>query len=177
MKTKFFVATMLFFLTFISCKKDGAAANGEEIKNFRVDLNVYAEKNDNFALYYTENNSTNFDTKRVVWAGVKGKKDQKITMDLSPDVTPSDIRLDFGLKLGEEQGDVTLKNFKLNYHGHTFEGKGSDFLKYFIKNDSIQTNIDAAKGTITFRKNPKSKMTPFYYPQQTILEEIKKITK
>lgn len=181
MKTKISIIAFVFALAFVSCKKEekanqADAAKAEEVKNFSVDLDVTAEKDDNFSVYYTEDNTINFNGEKAVWAGVKGKQDQTVTLNLPEEVIPTDVRIDFGIKQGEEQGDVTLKKFKLNFYGKTFEAKGSDFLKYFIKNDSIQTDIDAAKGTITFRKNPKSKMTPFYYPQQTIIAEVKKMT-
>ncbi len=182
MRNKIFIIATIFTLAFISCKKEekakegDAAATVEQVKNFRVDLDVYTEKDDNFSVYYTEDNTINFTGEKAIWAGVKGKQDQKVTLNLPEEVIPTDVRIDFGLKTGDEQGDVTLKNFKFEFFGKTFERKGSEFLNYFIKNDSIQTEIDAQKGTITFKKNPKSKMTPFYYPQQTVIDEIKKMT-
>lgn len=182
MKNRILIIATIFALAFVSCKKEekakqeDAAVAAEQVKNFRVELDVYAEKDDNFSVYFTEDNTINFTGEKAIWAGVKGKQDQKITLNLPEEVIPTNVRIDFGLKTGDEQGDVTLKNFKFEFFGKTFERKGSEFLNYFIKNDSIQTEIDAQKGTITFKKNLKGKITPFFYPQQTVIDEIKKMT-
>ncbi|RTY95915.1 hypothetical protein [Flavobacterium sp. GT3R68] len=183
MKTKIFIITTIFSLVFVSCKNDNQVKDAEENapkvekkEKFSVDLDITAPKDDNFAVYYTEDGTINFTGEKAVWAGVKGQAEsQKVVLDLPEEIIPTDIRLDFGLN--KEQGDVILEKFKLNFYGKTFEAKGSDFLKYFIANDSVKTEIDQVKGTIKFVKNPKTFTTPFYYPQQAILDEVTKITK
>jgi hypothetical protein len=64
----------------------------------------------------------------------------------------------------------------LKYNNKMFKAKGSDFLNYFIENNTIKTEIDKERGTIKFITNPKEFFIPFYYPQQTILEEVAEIT-
>jgi hypothetical protein len=183
MKTRTLIVVAFFAAFAVSCKKDqkaeeAAAPVVESKENFSVEVDVVTDKEDNFPLYFTEDGTTNFDPAHAVWKNVKGQPEQQtVTLDLSQEIIPTDIRIDFGVKKGDEQADVTLSRFKMSYYGKSFETKGSDFLKYFIPNDSVKTEIDHVKGTITFKKNAKSKLDRFYYPQQTVLDEIKKITK
>ena len=129
-------------------------------------------------MYYTEDGTINFNLEHVSWSGIKGGTDsQKVIFNLSEEIIPTNIRLDFGLKKGSEQGDVTLQNVKVINYGKSFEFKGSDFLKYFIENKEVKTEINAANGTIKFLKNPSVTTTPFFYPTQLLIDEITKITK
>ena len=72
MKNKVLVIATIFALAFVSCKKeekakDGdAAAIADQVKNFRVDLDVYTEKDDNFSVYYTEDNTINFTGEKAI---------------------------------------------------------------------------------------------------------------
>jgi hypothetical protein len=186
MKTKFFIIAAVFSIALSSCKKGADAKNdgtpeapkAEVKENFSVDLDVVSTVEDNFALYYTEDNSTSFSGDKAAWNGVKAEPGvQTVTLTLSEEIIPTDIRLDFGLKKGAEQGEVTLQQMKINYYGKSFVIKGSDFLKYFIPNKDVPSEIDAAKGTIKFLKDPKGISTHFYYPQQTVLDEVAKLTK
>ena len=177
MKTNFVILATVISLTFISCKNDKNedAAKADEKQNFSIDLDVVAPLDDNFSVYYTEDNTINFNGEKAVWRGVKGQSDtQKVTLDLKEEIIPTNIRIDFGIN--KDQGDVVLEKFKLSFYGKSFEAKGSEFFKYFIPNDSIKTEIDPVKGTVKFLKNPKKFFAPFYYPQQAVLDEIKKIT-
>ncbi|MBC7607432.1 MAG: hypothetical protein H7199_10835 [Burkholderiales bacterium] len=186
MKTKILIIAAIMAVTLISCKKTEDVKNAESKtepaivakQNFSVELKVVAERDDNFSLYYTEDNSINFNGDHAVWSGVKGQKEsQNVILNLGDEIIPTQIRLDFGIKNRQERGDVTLENFKISYYGKTFEKRGSDFLKYFLKNDSITTDIDEVKGTIKFNKNLKNSVSPFYYPNQPLVDEISKLTK
>lgn len=182
MKTKLYFIAALSVLMLSSCKKDEKKPETTEPKKeikkyFSVEVDVESEKDDNFPLYFTEDGTTNFSPETAIWNNVEGKPGlQTIVLDLSEEKIPTVIRIDFGVKKGQEQGDITLHNFRMSYYDRSFDIKGSDFLKYFIPNDSVQTQVDQANGTIKFLKNPKSKLDRFYYPQQTILDEIKKMT-
>ncbi len=179
MKIEKIITLVLFVVLFTSCKNENKADSKTEKKeNFNIEVEITTNKNDNFPLYYTEDGTINFSGTNAVWKGVKGQPEkQTITLDLPNEIMPTHIRIDFGIIKGEEQADITLHKFKMNYNGKSFETNGSNFLRYFIKNDSVKTEIDVAKGTITFKKNPGSKIDRFYYPQQTIVDEITKITK
>lgn len=183
MKNKILMLMTIVSLVIVSCKGDNQEKEGTTDapkvavkENFSVELSVIAPKEDNFAAYYTEDGTINFTGEKAIWSGVKGQAEsQMIVFDMREEVIPTHVRIDFGLN--KEQGDVVLEKFKLSYYGKSFESRGSDFLKYFIPNDSVKTEIDEVKGTIKFIKNPKKYFPPFYYPQQAVLDEIGKITK
>jgi len=183
MKTKFLIIAAVFSIAFTSCKKEAeakteAAPNVQAKENFSVEVDVIAEKDDDYALYYTEDGTIAFNGDHAVWHGAKGQPDpQQIVFNLSEEIIPTNIRLDFGLKKGADQGDVTLRNVKVTYYGKSFEFKGVDFLKYFIENKDVKTELNAANGTIKFLKNPSGTSVPFYYPTQLLVDEIAKITK
>ena len=181
MKTNIKFLLLLSLLVFTSCKDDKKAdetTNSLPEKNefFSVELDVVNQLEDNYALYYTEDNTINFNSDKVAWSGVKAQPEsQKVIFNLSEEILPTDIRLDFGLN--KDQKEVILENVKMDYYGKSFQIKGSDFLNYYRPNDSIKTEIDQVKGTIKFLQNPKRFNPVFYYPNEKMLEEISKITK
>lgn len=182
MKTRIIVAIVLMTTFFVGCKNETkgegeqAAAKENVKENFSLEMDVISANKEDFSMFYTEDGTINFNADKVIWLGVEpDSKSQKIVFDLKEEIIPTDIRIDFGIV--QERGDVTLEKFKLSYYGKTFEAKGSDFLKYFIANESVKTDVDAAKGTIRFQKLADKPYTPCFYPQETILDEIKKITK
>lgn len=182
MKTKNFIIAAAISIAFISCKNNKEEKDGNEEapkvnvkENFSVDLEVIAPKADDFAVYYTEDGTINFTGDKALWKGVfaEPSKPQTVTIDFPKNIIPTNIRFDLGNN--KQQDDLILQKFKLSYYGKEFQAQGSDFFKYFIPNDSIKTEIDAAKGTIKFLKN--TKFVPFYYPQQAVLDEVSKLTK
>lgn len=183
MKTKLIILSAILSLAFVSCKNDAkeGKATEEVVKqdvkeNFSLELDVITPNKDDFSMFYTEDGTINFSGDKAVWFGVvPNAASQKVVFDLSEEILPTDIRIDFGLV--QDKGDVTVERFKMSYYGKTFEAKGSDFLKYFIPNETLKADVDAAKGTIRFQKLPEKPFTPFFYPQQALLDEIKKITK
>lgn len=184
MKSKILIGAALFALVFSSCKKDaettteGTTAPAVEEKIvFKAEFDVIAEKDDSFAIYYTEDDTTNFPPENAVWGTVKGQAEpQKVTFDFPVDALPTDLRFDFGLKKGAEQGDVTLQSFKLSYAGKEFVAKGSEFYAYFSANKDVKAELDETKGTIKFPKNPAGTTTPIFYPMPLLKEQIKKLT-
>lgn len=176
------ILVLIVVVNLVSCKTDKKEkrVETEEITNnknefFSAELSVVVLKDDNFTMYFTEDGSINFTGDNAVWSGVKGKNNsQNVKFILSGEKIPTNIRFDLGMN--KDQQDVILESFKLDYYGKTFEAKGSDFLKYFIQNDSIKTEIDEVKGTIKFLRNSETYLTPFYYPHQLLLDEISKIT-
>lgn len=186
MKNKILIIAAIFCIALTSCKKDSEAkqetteevSKPEAKQNFSVELDVSSEKDDDFALYFTEDNTIAFNSDHTVWRGVKGGNAgfQKVVFDLSEEIIPTHIRLDLGLKKGAEQGDITLKNVKVSYYGKSFEFPGTDFLKYFITNKDVKTEF-TPEGGIKFLKNTTGTTTAFYYPEQKLVDEIAKITK
>jgi hypothetical protein len=173
------VVTALFFT---SCKEEKKDANTEtkEVvavnKFFSVEIDAISDVENTFAVFYTEDNSISFAPDKAIWMGIKGQpQTQKVYFNFSEELLPTDIRLDFGVN--DKQKEVILENVKMDYYGKSFQFKGSDFLTYYLPNDSIKTEVDQAKGTIKFLQNPKKFNPIFFYPNVKLLEEIKKITK
>lgn len=185
MRTHIFVLATIFSIAFSSCKKDDSNKvsntneSATEIKsNFTVEINAVTDKDDDLAVYYTEDGSTNFTAEKALWGSIKaGGKGEPLIFQFPNEIIPQALRLDFGIKRKEQQGNVTLKSFKISCYNKNFEAKGSDFFTYFVKNDSIDTQIDATAGTITFKQNLKNNAAAFFYPGPALNSEIKKLTK
>lgn len=162
----------------VSCKKEKeetVVENKNVNKFFSVELEAAASKADNFAVYFSEDNTVDFKGTNAVWSGIKGGNQfETLTFALSEERIPTHIRLDFGLKA--DQDSVVVKNVKVSYYGNDYQFKGSDFFQYFIQDKQFNTKTDVAKGTITFLKKDGTYKTPYYYPTQATIDNIKKIT-
>lgn len=181
-KSLLFLIPVFFVFIVSSCKKETSTETKEETskdinfkENFTVEFDVISLIQDDFAVYYTEDKTINFTADKAIWRGVKAQPEsQKVIIEFPEEILPTNIRFDFGIN--ENQGDIILEKFKISYYGKSFEAKGSEFFNYFVKNEAINTKIDEANGTITFLKNKEKFTTPYFYPNQPILDEIVKIT-
>lgn len=177
MRNKFLLLVLVSLTALVSCngKKEENKEESQPVnKFFSVDIDVLASKPDDFALYFSEDNTSNFKDIDAVWKGVNGGKNEKIEYILSEDNLPTHVRLDFGLK--QNQDSVVVKNIKINYYGNSFQFKGSDFFSYFIKDEQFLTKTDVSKGTLTILSNEGIYKTPYYYPTQLTIDKIKEIT-
>jgi hypothetical protein len=172
--------TALTLLSIGSCKKAEETTPEAETplkefkQNFNVQVQASSSKKDDFALYFTEDNSINFKGEDAVWSGIKGGNlDETVNFELTEDRIPTHIRLDFGLKT--DQDSVVVKNIAVNYYENGFSFSGADFFKYFIEDKQFVTKVDAAKGTVTFYKKDGTYKTPYFYPTQVTIDNIKKI--
>lgn len=179
MRTKFFINLVAILVIATSCKNEKKAddqAGANPVKqNFSVELDVVVAKKDDFTLYYTEDNTVNFVGGMAAWKGVNGGGvEEKVLFELSEEIIPTDIRLDFGLN--KQQEYVQINNVNINYYGKDFTFKGSDFFNWFIKDDKFKNEIDPAKGTIKFVKSGADYVTPYFYPRQELIDQLKKLT-
>ncbi len=176
MKTKVLITLFATAFTFFSCKKNNETEVKSDVKqSFNVELEASCSKTDDFALYFSEDGTVNFKDVNAVWAGIKGgNKFEKINFELKDDRIPTHIRMDFGLK--KEQDSVVIKNIKINYYNNNFEISGANFFKYFIEDKQFSTKVDGAKGTLTIYQKDGVYKTPYYYPNQELVNAIKKIT-
>lgn len=180
MKLRVLIGLLSLSLVF-SCKdkaEEGKTPEAETPKQqiFNVEMDIKAQSADDFAVYYTEDNSINFTDKQVIWTGVKGgMESERLTFNFPEDVLPTNLRIDFGIK--KDAKEVTLERFKIAYMDKTIEAKGSEFLYYFMPNDKVDAVPDLEKGIITFKKNTKFPTeTYFYYPSQALNDTIKVLT-
>lgn len=176
MKTKILIAFCIILVA--SCKNDKQeqpTENKEVIKetvnpNFNVEVEAMASKKDDFAVYFTEDNTVNFTGENAVWAGIEPSKESTVVFEIPEERIPTHIRLDFGLN--KEQDSVVVKNVKLNYLKNSFTINGSDFFQYFNQNEQFKTKTDIANGTLTIYKNGDEYQTPFFYPNDILVTKI-----
>ena len=144
-------------------------------ENFNVEVDLKASKKDDFSLYYTEDGTINFSSEMAIWRGVSGEnKRETIIFNLSEEMIPTDIRLDFGMN--KEQDSVTVYKVEVSYYGNEFSFNGTDFFKYFIESKDFKTEFDVPNSALKIVKNGPEYKTPFYYPRQELIDAIKKIT-
>lgn len=182
MNNKFLSLLAICFLVF-SCKSEDKKTeenveNTETnaVKKMLVQMDVIQTTANNYAVYYTEDKTINFTTEYVIWNEVKPSPNVQTLDFYFPDSAyPTHVRFDLGNNPQTE--DVVLNKFKLSYGDKSLEAKGSDFFKYFQKNDSIQTEIDQNNGSIKFLKKEGSKAVTFFYPNEVLVTEIAKIMK
>jgi len=179
MKAKNILPILLVTVFFIGCKNDKSADNSavekpEVVDNsFKVTVNVIVKKDDDFALFYTEDGSTDF-KEEPIWQGVKGNEnEQQIKYSLPQDVFPTELRLDFGLK--KDQEDIVLKSLVLEYQGKTKLIAGPELGKYF-RADENKCSFDPNTGIIKAVVKNGEKQSPSLYPHETVLKpEIQKL--
>ena len=182
MSNKFLSLLAVCFLVF-SCKSEDKKTeeNAEStetnaVKKMLVQMEVIQTTAHNYAVYYTEDNSINFTPDYVIWNEVKPSPNvQTLDFSFPESAYPTHVRFDLGNN--PQTDDVVLNKFKLSYGDKSLEAKGSDFFNYFLKNDSIATEIDQAKGSIKFLKKKGSKAVPFFYPNEVMMLEIAKLMK
>lgn len=173
MRTRIIVALFLLTNLFVGCKDEKSVdnlevVNTEEVDNiFRVTLKVIVKKQDDFALFYTEDGTVNFFDVKPIWSGVKGSdSEQEVNFTLPEGVYPTQLRFDLGLK--ENQENVVIKGVKISYKGKIFESNGADFFTYF-RADENQCKADVVTGVITANVENGKRKVPSIYPHQAIL--------
>ncbi|MBN8640956.1 MAG: hypothetical protein J0L86_04010 [Flavobacteriales bacterium] len=175
MKTKFSVALLILIGFFTSCKDEKSIDNlkvvtPEEVDtSFKVTLKAIVKKQDDFALFYTEDGSINFFDVKPIWMGVKpSETEQDITFSLPEDVYPTQLRLDLGLN--KDQEDIIIKGITFSYKGKKFEAMGANFFNYF-RADENQCTADVATGTIKAVVKDGVRKGPSLYPHEVPLSK------
>lgn len=170
------------FLVF-SCKTEDkkteentTSTDTNTVKRMLVQMDVIQTTPNNFAVYYTEDNTINFTTEYVIWNEVKPSPNvQTLDFYFPESAYPTHVRFDLGNNPQTE--DVVLNKFKLSCGDKFLEVKGVDFFNYFQKNDSITSQIDQTNGSIKFLKKDGSKAIIFFYPNEALVAEIANIMK
>ena len=180
MKTRIILSVLLATVFFTGCKNEKPIDSLEVVKTeeaakiFQIVLDVTVKKNDDFALYYTEDGSINF-TGNPIWIGVKGSgTPQKVVFNLPEDVIPTNLRLDFGIS--KDQEEMSINNYSMTYAGKTFDAPGAMFFKYFRPNEEC-TQVDKIKALIIPVKKEGKYFGPSFYPEVALGEEIGKLVK
>jgi hypothetical protein len=174
MRTRIILSILLVTILFSGCKNKKSIDNLEVVspvvvdESFKVVLNVIVKKDDDFALFYTEDGTVNFHKIKPIWQGVKGSESQQdVTFILPDDVYPTQFRFDLGLR--KDQDNIVIEGVKMTKKGKTFEAYGTKFFEFFRVDETL-CSVDLATGTITaILKDGSDTKTACIYPQQDIL--------
>lgn len=180
MKLKTILLSGLIMMSLFACDKkepsktevtENKVQDDKEI--FKVTLNAVVTKDDTFQLFYMEDDSKPYDEKKSMYVEVKGSDaPQDIVFNLPKDELPYFLRLDFGLN--KQQSEITVKNFKIDYFGKTFEVKDKMFFNYFVINEETMKK-DTVKSTLTPLKLKDGGYDPMSYSELGLQQEIKKL--
>lgn len=166
----------LVFILTISCKeKEQKDEDGMHNKEFTVALDVEVSEPDNFSLYYTEDESINFDVIPPLWASVKGSSNvQRVIFTLPKGAKPTQIRLDFGTN--KKQEDIIFRQFTFTYGNKKFDVAGPEIFTYF-RPDGSKCKINTSSCKITAIEKDGVRQTPSLYPHEDALgAQIKCLT-
>lgn len=179
MKKIFLTSIFAGLLIVTSCKNDQKEKEVSEKSAtpfFYAEVDVEAAQKDDFALYYTEDNSVNFNGDLAEWSGTKGgNAKETITFKLREDKFPTNIRLDFGIN--KAQDSVKVYQVKIGYQDRSFTIPGAAFFTYFINNEKdFSASIDQKSGALKIVKKESTYNTPYFYPTEELNKKIKEIT-
>lgn len=172
---KYLLSVLL--LAFVACKEEEKKVEKVvEVPTFNLSFDLVMQKDDKIHLYYTQDETVNFNEENSVWVDLKGSNSvQTITFKLPEDVLPTNVRVDFGSGVNEEQSDVELKKFKMEYTGKEVIAEGDKIFEFFYINES---NTQRLEGTTTLRKLDKKQVVgPMLYPHILLTEKAKELTR
>ena len=169
MKLNYFTFSYLLLFVLVSCKENnnnsmntGNTVINESVidKNiFTVTLNLNVEKNDSFQIYYKDEEQSPFTEENSIFIEFQGKKEpQDIVFKLPKDALPYFLRLDFGTN--QNQSEIAINSFKINYLDKVFESKGNDFFNYFYSNELVK--VDKEKSSVKPIVSEKGEYDPIF---------------
>ncbi len=180
MKIKFLASLLLLTVIFTGCKKEKSLDDLPVVDNasvdtsFKVTLRLTATKEDDYALYYTEDGSTDFKS-APIWNSGKGTtSEQDIEFTLPDGVYPTNLRLDFGIRKIQEVFDI--KSITIQYKGKDQVFAGADIAKFFRANEGLCT-LDPSSGMLKAKMNGGKSESPSLYPLETLSPELVKFAK
>lgn len=166
-------------ITLVSCKEEAkndttekAIVNVDQSLNVIVDL--VAQKDDNFQIYWTEDGSDNFEADKYVNVDVKGSPEsQKIVFKLPEEVLAKQLRFDIGSN--KEQKEIKINSLKLKYFDKEFVCQSPDFWKYFGNNTSIAYDKETA--TAKLITNLPEGFDPIFGGTSNLTKELNNLIK
>ena len=178
LKSLFAITAVLILLS--ACKNEtdkvvSQTENAEEFEpNFIVEIDAKVSTKDDFAVYYTEDQTNNYTGSNAVWTGIDvNDKFQTIKLNLPQEVLPTNIRLDFGIN--KEQQNISIKEVTMSYQGLSFKIEGHKFFEYFYDSKEFPAVANPSKGTLEIKYEAGTFKTPYFYPTDKLLMEIQKI--
>lgn len=180
MLKKISLAIILIF--FIGCKEnktestDNTQIDSEIIdkpkqeENFKVKIKGVFNKDDQFTLFYIENESEKFNAQKVVVTKFDASNEiQEITLETPVDVYPMNIMLDFSSN--KEQSSIKIYECILEYKSKSYTIKGSELKKYFRFNDGVKMQPDSVTFNFPiFKLNGKEECNPYIIGNKKLTE-------
>lgn len=140
-------------LSIVSCKKDGESKETNDSQtevavrdeSLHVIMNVIVPKDDNFQIYWYDNEGQ-LNSEHYVNIDIKGSDSPQILdFKIPADYLPTQLRFDIGSN--KEQGVVKIIESEFKYLDKSFKIPGVDFWKFFGNNTSIEYNKEDATAT------------------------------
>lgn len=163
---------------FCSCKEEKQdkpeVKTSAPVETFDVALEAIIKQDDSLQLFYRDETMPDYLEQNSVWTAVKGSKEsQTVKFNLPEDILPEHIRLDFGQN--KKQDPIEVKGFSMEYFGKVFQVKDTMFYQYFMPNEQIEW--DRKNGIAKPAIKEGKVYDPFFFPRETLILEINKLTK
>lgn len=171
---------LLLVLSFFSCKKEVNIDEGrfrtwlnpdvEIEKGFTLILNASVIKDDVFKVYYTENDSTDFNEKNTIKSKVKGRQEEQvITFYFPKEKKPIKFRIDFGSN--KKQDFFKIQSIELKSSNNRLIIHQDSLLNYLgILTKSL--SYDSINNYFKVIKNPNRKYLPALYSNKELSQEL-----
>jgi hypothetical protein len=140
----------------------------KETTTLKIEIDTVIQKKDSIHVFYTTNQSIEFNETDSFWKKVNGsKKNQKITLLFPKDTLPKQIRIDFGNSI--KQQEIILNKIDFQYKDKHFSLLGKEIYYYFRIDESV-TELDKELGALK-RKDSSQTRGPSLYPKGNKLTE------
>lgn len=177
MKTKFIISSLILSLTLFSCKKENKDTENQsnESEKFQVTLELVIKKDDSLQLFYRDEAIPSYSEENSLWTNVKGSENaQEVKFELPEVIIPTHLRFDLG-KNAKDQAPITIKNFKMEYKGKTYESKDSTMVHYFLANEQFQ--YEPIGKVLTPTKVEGQPYDPFIFSTDLLGKQVKLLLK
>ena len=180
MKKSVLLLVLAISMAVTSCKNEKAQENVEAVKeevvdnSFNVIVDAVIKQDDDVALYYTTDGTSDFSKVTPIWQGVKGNASaQQITFKLPEGTKPTEFRIDFGLK--ENQEDIYFNKITFSHLGAERIIACPEMV-YFFRADDNNCSFDPATGLIKAKIVAGKRAVPSIYPQEkNLMPELQKL--
>lgn len=137
---------------------------------FQVILNLVVKKDDEFQLFYTDNNISGYSEKHSLRKKIKGKKrEQIIQFNLPKGIFPNKFRFDVGAN--EEQNSILIKSIKVKHGANEIFISKNIINKHLIPNMFINYDKDRPEYYLhTVEIKGKTKYDPYFTCTQEFIE-------
>jgi len=172
MRSIFLTLSVLVF-TMISCKNDNSSDSQKETavvnKPFTVTVNLVAEQDDTFQVYFNEDGKEAYEPANAVTISFTGSKNaQDVLFPFSNEVSPMALRLDIGAN--QELKKVKINSIKIEFRDKIIDIKGADLSKFFVANPQVK--FDSSTSTANIEVEDGVFYDPFFLPSPELLKQI-----